>query len=101
MRLPFCCTPPAVADIVISDPTSKDITIGTSSAKVLAKVDSLKKRKVLISGDASSHVVKRTRSVVFQSSGSTTRPSLFSAGSDRESEDDEDACVEIPLITLV
>ncbi|GKD05661.1 hypothetical protein Tco_1180635, partial [Tanacetum coccineum] len=48
-------------------------------------------------GATSSHVAKRTRSSLAQSSGCTTRPSLF-VGDDDES-DDDDACVEIPLVT--
>ncbi|GJW16333.1 hypothetical protein Tco_0020466 [Tanacetum coccineum] len=50
------------------------------------------------SGAALSHVAKHTRSALAQSSGSTTRPSLF-VGDDDESDDDDDACVEIPLVT--
>ncbi|GKC96502.1 hypothetical protein Tco_1161944 [Tanacetum coccineum] len=54
------------------------------------------KRKASTSGATSSHVANRTRSALVQSSGSTTRPSLF-VGDDDESNDD--ACVEIPLVT--
>ncbi|GKB68413.1 hypothetical protein Tco_0929825 [Tanacetum coccineum] len=71
------------------------------SAKVLAKADSSKKRKALLSGAAFSHIAKRTRSTMYQSSRSTTRPCLFSADSDKESEDDGDACVEILFITSI
>ncbi|GKA88555.1 hypothetical protein Tco_0810319 [Tanacetum coccineum] len=78
-RLPFYCTPPAAAEAVIPDPTSEDLAASTSGA-------------------ASSHVAKRTRSALAQSSGSTTRPSLF-VGDDDESNDDDDACVEISLVT--
>nr|GEZ22285.1 hypothetical protein [Tanacetum cinerariifolium] len=67
-RLPFYCTPPAAAD-----------------------------RKASISGATLSHVAKRTRSALAQSSGSTTRPSLF-MGDDDESNDDDDACIEILLV---
>ncbi|GJY24621.1 hypothetical protein Tco_0398279 [Tanacetum coccineum] len=55
------------------------------------------KRKASTYGAASSHVAKCTRSALSQSSGSTTRPSLF-VGDDDES-DDDNACVEIPLVT--
>ncbi|GKA57683.1 hypothetical protein Tco_0756871 [Tanacetum coccineum] len=78
--LPFHCTPPAVADAVILNPTLEDLAASTSGA-------------------TSSHVAKRTRSALAQSSGSTTRPSLFVGGSDDESDCDDDACVEIPLVT--
>ncbi|GJX80508.1 hypothetical protein Tco_0328657 [Tanacetum coccineum] len=45
------------------------------------------------------HVAKRTRSALAQLSGSTTRHSSFVGGSDDESDgDDNDACVEIPLV---
>ncbi|GKG21351.1 hypothetical protein Tco_0383946, partial [Tanacetum coccineum] len=70
-RLPFYCTPPDVVDV---------------------------KRKASTSGATSSHVAKRTRSALAQSTGSTTRPSLFE-GDDDESDDDDDACVEILLVT--
>ncbi|GKB96656.1 hypothetical protein Tco_0982793 [Tanacetum coccineum] len=49
------------------------------------------------SGTASRHVANHTRSALAQSSGSTTRPSLF-AGNDDES-DVDDACVKISLVT--
>ncbi|GJV22814.1 hypothetical protein Tco_1375509 [Tanacetum coccineum] len=75
-RLPFYCTPPAAADAIISDPSPKDL--------------------------AASHVAKRIRSALAQSSGSTTRHSLFVGDSDDESDgDDVDACVEILLVTSV
>nr|GEX25885.1 hypothetical protein [Tanacetum cinerariifolium] len=57
-------------------------------------------RKASTSGATSSHVDKRTRSVLAQSSGITTRPSLF-VGDDDESDDDDNACVEIPLVTTL
>ncbi|GKG20575.1 hypothetical protein Tco_0380376, partial [Tanacetum coccineum] len=50
------------------------------------------------SGATSSHVTKHIRSALAQSSGNTTRPSLF-VGDDDESDDDDDACAEIPLVT--
>ncbi|GJS68727.1 hypothetical protein Tco_0683292 [Tanacetum coccineum] len=39
------------------------------------------------------------RSVLAQSSGSTTRPNLFVGDYDDKSDGDDDACVEIPLVT--
>ncbi|GKD64283.1 hypothetical protein Tco_1306391, partial [Tanacetum coccineum] len=33
-RLLFYCTPPAVADVVIPDPISKDLAVGTPSSKI-------------------------------------------------------------------
>ncbi|GJR26017.1 hypothetical protein Tco_1102249, partial [Tanacetum coccineum] len=65
----------------------------------LAKAEASQKRKSSTSGAISSHVTKHTRSALAQSSGSITRPSLF-AGDDDES-DDDDACVEIPLVTVL
>ncbi|GJV13441.1 hypothetical protein Tco_1354982 [Tanacetum coccineum] len=96
----FLCLPEWTVAEVQEERHHVDLVVGTPSTKVLAKADSLKKRKALLFGVASSHVAKRTRSAMSQSSGSTTRPSLFNVGSDEESEDDEDSCVEIPLITL-
>ncbi|GJZ49303.1 hypothetical protein Tco_0603493 [Tanacetum coccineum] len=66
----FLLYPPAVADAVISDPTLEDLVVGTLSTKVLAKVDSLKKRKSLLSRDASSHVANGNQS------GALLHPSL-------------------------
>ncbi|GJX96776.1 hypothetical protein Tco_0352574 [Tanacetum coccineum] len=51
-----------------------------------------------LSSVTSSHLARRTRSALAQSSGSTTRPSSF-VDDDDESDDDDDACVEIPLVT--
>ncbi|GKB50569.1 hypothetical protein Tco_0901322, partial [Tanacetum coccineum] len=59
-RLPFYCTPTAVADAVIQYPTPEDLTVGTPSAKILAKAEASQKRKVSTSGATSSHVAKRT-----------------------------------------
>ncbi|GKE36158.1 hypothetical protein Tco_1455480 [Tanacetum coccineum] len=70
-KFPFYCTPHAAID----------------------------KRKASTSGATSSHVAKRTRSALAQSSDSTTCPSLFVGESDDESDGDDDACVEIPLVT--
>nr|GEV15462.1 hypothetical protein [Tanacetum cinerariifolium] len=44
---------------------------------------------------------ERTRSALAQSSGSTTRPGPFMDDFDNESDDDDDACVEIPLVTPI
>ncbi|GJT70891.1 hypothetical protein Tco_1030177 [Tanacetum coccineum] len=96
-RLPFYCTPPAVADAVTLNPTLEDLAAGTPSSKILAKVEASQKRKASTSGAASSHVAKRTRSALAQSSDSTTRPSLFACDDDES--DDDDACMEIPLVT--
>ncbi|GKB25759.1 hypothetical protein Tco_0865160, partial [Tanacetum coccineum] len=49
----------------------------------------------------SSHVAKHTRSALAQLFGSTTRPSLFVGDSNDESDGDDDACVEIPLVTPI
>nr|GEU58903.1 ribonuclease H-like domain-containing protein [Tanacetum cinerariifolium] len=96
-RLSFYCTLPATADVVISNPTPEDLAVGTPSSKILSKAKASQKRKASTSGAASSHVAKRTRSALAQLSGSTTRPSLF-AGDDDES-DNDDACMEIQLVT--
>ncbi|GKA29253.1 hypothetical protein Tco_0715498 [Tanacetum coccineum] len=69
------------------------------SSKILAKVEASQKLKASTSGAILSHVAKRTRSAQAQSSGSTTRLSLFVGDSDDESDGDDDACVEIPLVT--
>ncbi|GJT35352.1 hypothetical protein Tco_0925771 [Tanacetum coccineum] len=76
-RLPFYCTPPAAADVVIPEPAPMDLAVGTPSSKIVAKAEASQKRKASTSGAASSHVAKRTRSSLAQSSGSTTRSSLF------------------------
>ncbi|GKE33256.1 hypothetical protein Tco_1452578 [Tanacetum coccineum] len=92
-RLPFYCTPPAAAAVVIPDPTLEDLAVGTPSSKIVAKAEAFQKRKASTSGATLSHVTKRTRSALAQSSSSTTRPSLFMG------DDDDDACVEILLVT--
>ncbi|GJW34832.1 hypothetical protein Tco_0057752 [Tanacetum coccineum] len=61
----------------------------------------LDKRKASASGATSSHVTKRTRSALAQLFGSTTRPSLFVGDSNDESDGDDDACVEISLVTPI
>ncbi|GJT89795.1 hypothetical protein Tco_1078640 [Tanacetum coccineum] len=70
-RLPFYCTPPAAADAVIPKHSLEDLTVGTPSSKIVAKDEASKK------------------SALAQSSGITTRPSLF-VGDDDESDDDDD-----------
>nr|GEU84384.1 hypothetical protein [Tanacetum cinerariifolium] len=85
-------------DSVISDPTLEDHATGTHSAKVIAKAEASKERKASLFGAAPSHVAKRTRSAIAQSPGSTTRSNLFADNTDVESNDDEDACVGIPLL---
>ncbi|GKC93596.1 hypothetical protein Tco_1159038 [Tanacetum coccineum] len=94
-RLPFYYTPPAVTNAVIPDPTPEDLAVGTPSFKILAKGEASQKRKASTSGATSSHVAKRIRYALAQSFGSTTRPSLFVDNSD------DDACVEIPLVTPI
>ncbi|GJX77579.1 hypothetical protein Tco_0324390 [Tanacetum coccineum] len=74
-RLPFYCTPPAVADTIISDLIPEDLAVGTPSSKILAKDGASQKLKASTSGATSSHVAKRT------------------------SDGDDDACVEISLVT--
>nr|GEX48073.1 hypothetical protein [Tanacetum cinerariifolium] len=59
----------------------------------------VRSKKASISGATLSHVAKRTRSALAQSFGSTTPPILFVGDSDDESDGDDDACVEIPLVT--
>ncbi|GKA83093.1 hypothetical protein Tco_0789841 [Tanacetum coccineum] len=75
-RLPFYCTPPAAVDAGVSDPTPEDLAAGNPSVKVVAKAEASQKRYASISGAISSHVAKRTS-------------------------DDDDACVEIPLVTHI
>ncbi|GJR27149.1 hypothetical protein Tco_1103381 [Tanacetum coccineum] len=98
-RLPFYCTPLAAVDVVIPEPAPEDLAVCTPSSKIVAKAKASQKRKASTSGAASSHVAKRTRSALAQSSSSITRPNLFVGDSDDESDGDDDACVEIPLVT--
>ncbi|GJW14638.1 hypothetical protein Tco_0018771 [Tanacetum coccineum] len=95
-KLPFYCTPPTIADAVILDPTPEDLVVGNHSSKILAKAEASQKRTF---GATLSHVAKRTRFALAQSSSSTTRPSLFVGDSDDESDGDDDAYDEIPLVT--
>ncbi|GJY87893.1 hypothetical protein Tco_0502521 [Tanacetum coccineum] len=97
-RLPFYCTPPAAVDAVILNHTLEDLVVGTPSSKILVKAEASQKQKASTFGATLSHVAKRTRSALAQSSGSTTRPSLFMCDSDDESDGDDDACVEISLL---
>ncbi|GKC62786.1 hypothetical protein Tco_1095384 [Tanacetum coccineum] len=80
-RLPFYCTPHAAANAIISNPTLEDLAVGTPSSKIVAKAEASHKQKASTSGAASSHVAKRD--------------------SDDESDGDDDACVKIPLVTLL
>nr|GEZ12559.1 hypothetical protein [Tanacetum cinerariifolium] len=69
-KLPFYFTPPATIDVVISDPTLEDLAAGNLSAKFDAKAEA---------------------------SQNTTCLNLCAKNSNEEN--DDDACVEIPLIT--
>ncbi|GJZ56617.1 hypothetical protein Tco_0611810 [Tanacetum coccineum] len=73
---PILLYSPAAVDVVVPDPTRGDIAASNPSAK-------------------------RTRSDVAQSSGSTTRPNLFADDAGLESDDDDDACYEIPIVTPI
>nr|GEU36724.1 hypothetical protein [Tanacetum cinerariifolium] len=90
--LDFLCLPESTGAEVYEEPYH-DI-----SAKVLTEDETFKKRKASLSDAPSGHVAKRTWSAMAQSSGSTTWPNIF-ADNSKESDVDEDACVEIPLIT--
>ncbi|GJR74015.1 hypothetical protein Tco_0086380 [Tanacetum coccineum] len=74
-KLPFYCTPPTIADVVILDPTPEDLAVGTPSSKILAKAEASQKRKASTFGTTLSHVAKRTR------------------------DGDDNALYEIPLVT--
>ncbi|GJZ07306.1 hypothetical protein Tco_0541099, partial [Tanacetum coccineum] len=63
--------PPASADAVIPEPAPEDLVVGTLSSKIVAKAEA--------------------------SRNSTTQTSLFVGDGDES--DDDDACVEIPLVT--
>ncbi|GJV21869.1 hypothetical protein Tco_1370889 [Tanacetum coccineum] len=93
----FLCLPEWTGTEVQEEPHLDDLAVGTPSSKIVAKAEASQKRKSSTSGATLSHVAKRTRSALAQSSGSTTSPSLF-VGDDDES-DDDDACVEIPFVT--
>ncbi|GKC96082.1 hypothetical protein Tco_1161524, partial [Tanacetum coccineum] len=97
----FLCLPEWTSAEVQEEPHLDDLVVGTPSSKIVAKAEATQKRKASTSGVSSSYVAKRTRSALAQSSGSTTRPSLFIGDSDDESDGDDDACVEIPLVTLL
>ncbi|GJS31290.1 hypothetical protein Tco_0491910 [Tanacetum coccineum] len=88
-------TPPAAADVAISDPTPKDLTAGTPSVKVMAKAEAFNKRKAFTFGSALSHVSMCTRSTTAYSSGSTSRSSLFVQDTNDDESDDENSCIEI------
>ncbi|GKA79716.1 hypothetical protein Tco_0786312 [Tanacetum coccineum] len=89
----------ASTDVVIPNPTLEDLVVSTPSSKIVAKAEASQKRKASTSGAALSHVAKHTRSALAQSSGSTSWPNLFVGDSDDESDGDDDACVEILLVT--
>nr|GEV69779.1 hypothetical protein [Tanacetum cinerariifolium] len=72
----FLCLPEWTADAVILDPTLEDLAVGTLSSTILAKAEASQKRKASTFGITSSHVAKRTS-------------------------DDNDAYVEIPLVTPI
>ncbi|GJZ45255.1 ribonuclease H-like domain-containing protein [Tanacetum coccineum] len=93
----FLCLPEWIGAEVQEEPHLDDLTVATPISKIVANAKASQKRKASTSGATSSHVAKRTRYALAQSSGSTTRPSLF-VGDDDES-DDDDACVEISLVT--
>ncbi|GKC88118.1 hypothetical protein Tco_1148767 [Tanacetum coccineum] len=76
--LPFYRTPPAAADVVISDLTLEDLAMGTLSSKILAKAEASQKRKASTFGATSSYVAKHT-----------------------SDDDDDDVCVGIPLVTSI
>ncbi|GJX66730.1 reverse transcriptase domain-containing protein [Tanacetum coccineum] len=76
---------------------AEDLVVGTPSSKIIGKAEASQMRKASTFGVASSHVAKRTRSALAQLYGSTTRLSLFACDDDES--DDDDACVEIPLVT--
>ncbi|GJV84433.1 gypsy type transposase [Tanacetum coccineum] len=97
----FLCLPEWTGAEVQEEPHLDDLAVGTPSSKILAKAKASQKRKASTSGATSSHVAKHTRSALAQSSGSTTRPSLFVGESDDESDGDDDVWVEIPLVTLI
>nr|GEW09114.1 hypothetical protein [Tanacetum cinerariifolium] len=64
--------------------------------RLLLRLKLPRSKKASTSGSASGHAAKRTRSAVAQSFGSTTHPNLFVDNSGAESDDDDDACYEIP-----
>ncbi|GKC85580.1 hypothetical protein Tco_1141297 [Tanacetum coccineum] len=61
-RLPFYCTPPTTAGVVIPDLAPEDFAAGTPSFKIVAKAEASQKRKASTSDATLSHVAKRTRS---------------------------------------
>nr|GEW53915.1 hypothetical protein [Tanacetum cinerariifolium] len=70
-RRPFYCTLPAATNVAIPTPTLEDLAAATPNTKVLAKAEASKKQRVSTSGI------------------------------DPIQSDDDDACVEIPLITSI
>nr|GEU96016.1 retrovirus-related Pol polyprotein from transposon TNT 1-94 [Tanacetum cinerariifolium] len=76
-RLPFYCTPHAVVDVALPNPTLEDLTANNPSAKVIAKFEASQKQKALTFGATLGHVAKRT------------------------SDDDDDAYYEILIVTPI
>ncbi|GJX27134.1 hypothetical protein Tco_0233430 [Tanacetum coccineum] len=74
-RLPIYYTPAAA---VVPDPTPEELAVSNPS-----------------------HVAKHTRCAMAQSSGSTTRPNRFADDSGAESDDDDNACYEVPIVTPI
>ncbi|GJZ07048.1 hypothetical protein Tco_0540841 [Tanacetum coccineum] len=96
----FICLPEWTSAEVQEEPhLDRILLLGYPIPSFIAKAEASQKRKASTSGAASSHVAKRTRFSLAQSFGSTSRPSLFVGDSDDESDGDDDACVEIPLVT--
>ncbi|GKA54412.1 putative reverse transcriptase domain-containing protein [Tanacetum coccineum] len=101
-RLPFYYTPLAAPDVVIPRPTQEDLVPATPSTKVLAKAEASKKQRASTSRVAPSQVAKCTRSATVHSSRGSVRPNLFDDDYSADDEsDDDDACVEISLITPI
>nr|GEW46781.1 reverse transcriptase domain-containing protein [Tanacetum cinerariifolium] len=86
-RLPFYCTPPATVDAVIPDPAPKDLAVGTPSSKIVAVSPKITEYQLAdmftkaLSEDRFKYLIRRI------------------GDSDDESVGDDDACVEIQLVT--
>ncbi|GJS31871.1 hypothetical protein Tco_0492491 [Tanacetum coccineum] len=72
-RLPFYCTPPAAADPVIPEPAPKDLAVGTLVPKLLLRLKLLRSERPLLLVPLQAMLLS--------------------------SDVDDDACVEIPLVT--
>ncbi|GJS78259.1 putative reverse transcriptase domain-containing protein [Tanacetum coccineum] len=77
VEAPILLYSPATVDAVVPDPTPGDIATNNPSAKVIAKAEASQKQKASTSGATLGHVNKRT------------------------SDDDDDACYEIPIVTPI